>query len=88
MLKISLKSYFLKLQSVSQEKLAKAEQKIREKQEKRHQQQTGQVGTKAVALNAGATANQAGNRRIDQAETVGNVYDVRIEGVDLSFGEK
>lgn len=72
--------------NVDRKKLAKANAKAQEKQQKRETDGTTQVRKRPEKMLA--TASQAMNRRGVKEDGSGGTKDIRLEGVDISIGTK
>ena len=90
---VSEGSIWLKLRddnsTVDQKKLQKADEKIRQKAERKLKDFNKPKATTPPVIEM-ATASQASNRKVTKAESKGTnkSMDIRIENFDMSFGEK
>ncbi|CAI7991054.1 ATP-binding cassette sub-family F member 3 [Geodia barretti] len=75
---------------VDQKKLDKAEAKLKQKLEKRTQRDTTSASaSKGSPALSGPTTSQSANKQLDRAEASGGLtYDLKIENIDISYGQK
>uniref|UniRef100_S4RWC6 ABC transporter domain-containing protein n=1 Tax=Petromyzon marinus TaxID=7757 RepID=S4RWC6_PETMA len=75
-------------QQVDQKKLGKAEAKLKAKQERRAERDTGRP--RGPVILEEASASQASSRKDTKLEASGKnkTFDIRIENFDISFGER
>jgi ATP-binding cassette subfamily F protein 3 len=85
-----IQAWTVKRDTVDSKKLEKAEAKIRQKQDKRSNQELTPNTSSAQLQQVGATANQAANRKDAKQESRGqnNTFNVQLENVDVAFGAK
>ena len=74
--------------TVNKKKLVKAEAKLKQKQEKRDQQDKTQPSTTAANWQKEATTSQMISKTAAKADEAGKSKDIKIENFDISFGDK